>query len=126
VLEENNVAGTLRNSKDFARRPRRCPWYKRPLWQGVFISSLWVLFVLLLSLPTLVPEFREFWKVVSTTQDPQKLVAAMSSAARGPAAERLNFALGLLEAMLRPLLGIAFVLIFLAARSGEADQETDA
>jgi hypothetical protein len=50
----------------------------------------------------------------------------MSSASRGPAAERLNFALGLLEAMLRPLLGIAFVLIFLAARSGEADQETDA
>jgi len=31
--------------------------------------------------------------------------------------DRLGFSLGLLQAMLRPLLGIAFVLIFFASKS---------
>jgi hypothetical protein len=122
VLEENDVGGTLRRSKSFARS-RELPWYKRPLWQGVLVSSLWVLFVLLVSLPTLLPAFSEYWKLIWTTQNPQTLVEAMSKASQGQGLERLNFALGLVEAMLRPLLGIAFVLIFLAARSAETDKE---
>ena len=123
VLEENDVGGTLRRSKSFGRSRGELPWYKRPLWQGVLVSSLWVLFILLVSLPSLVPAFREYWKLIWTTQNPQTLMEAMSKASQGQGLERLNFALGLVEAMLRPLLGIAFVLIFLAARSAETDKE---
>jgi hypothetical protein len=124
VLEGDDVGGTLRRSKNFARSRDGLPWYKRPLWQGVLVSSLWVLFLLLLSLPSLLPAFREYWKVIATTQNPQSLIEAMAAAQKGQGLERLNFALGLVEAMLRPLLGIAFVLIFLAARSAESDSET--
>jgi uncharacterized protein DUF4339 len=123
VLEENDVRGTLVRSKSFARSRANLPWYKRPLWQGVFVSSLWVLFVLILALPSLIPAFREYWKMISTTQNPQSLIEAMTAAQRGQGLERLNFALGLVEAMLRPLLGIAFVLIFLAGRTAETDKE---
>jgi hypothetical protein len=128
VLEENDVGGTLRRSKSFARSRGELPWYKRPLWQGVFVASLWVLFVLLFSLPTLLPAFREYWRLVWTTENsqtltPQAMMEAMSKASQGQGLERLNFALGLVQSMLRPLLGIAFVLIFLAARSAETDKE---
>ena len=123
VLEENDIRGTLRRSKSFARSRGALPWYKRPLWQGVFVASLWVLFILVLSLPSLLPAFREYWRLIWITQDPQTLMEAMSKASQGQGLERLNFALGLVEAMLRPLLGIAFVLIFLAARSAGSDNE---
>ena len=117
VLDERDVAGALRESKSLARSGADLPWYKRPLWQGVVVSSLWFLFVLGLNLPTLVPAMRGYWHVVTTTQDPQILMQTMSSLPKSHGIDRLTFALGLLEAMLRPLLGIAFVLIFFAARA---------
>ncbi len=117
VLDESDVPVALRASKSLARSGYDLPWFKRPLWQGVVVSSLWLLFVLALNLPTLLPAFREYFHVVATTQDPQALMQAMSALPKAHGIDRLNFALGLLEAMLRPLLGIAFVLIFFAAKS---------
>jgi hypothetical protein len=124
VLDECDVAGALRESKAVARSGHDLPWFKRPLWQGVIVSSLWILFVLALNLPTLLPVFQEYFRLVSTTQDPQKLMQAMSALPKPHGAEQLTFALGLLEAMLRPLLGIAFVLIFFAAKSRMMDHAT--
>lgn len=121
VLDECDVAGALRESRSVARSGHDLPWFKRPLWQGVIVSSLWLLFVLALNLPTLLPAFQEYFRVVSTTQDPQKLIQAMSALPKAHGIDQLNFALGLLEAMLRPLLGIAFVLIFFAAKSRMMD-----
>lgn len=117
VLDEREVAAALRESKSLARSGEDLPWYKRPLWQGVLVSSLWCLFVLALNLPTLMPAVRGYWHVVTTTQDPQALVQALSSVPKSHGIDRLTFSLGLLESMLRPLLGVAFVLIFFAARS---------
>ena len=125
VLEENDVAGALRESKAVARSRHDLRWYKRPLWKGVFVSSLWVLFVLVVSLPTILPAFRQYWHVVSTTQNPQALLQAMTNIPRNQGLEQLNLALGLVEAMLRPLVGIAFVLIYLAARSAEGDEKRE-
>ncbi len=119
VLEENDVAGALRESKALGRGRRDLTWYKRPLWKGVFISSLWILFMMILSLPTVLPVFQESWHVLTTNQNPQALMEAMTKMPRSPGVEQLNMALGLVEAMVRPLLGIAFVLIYLAARSAE-------
>jgi hypothetical protein len=123
VLEENDVSGALRRSKTFARSRHELPWYQRPLWQGVLVSSLWVLLLMVLSLPTLLPAFHEYWRLIWTTQNPQTLIEAMTKASQGQGLERLNFALWLVEKMLQPLVGIAFVLIFLAARSAESDKE---
>ena len=46
VLDESDVPGALRESKFLARSGHEVPWYKRPLWQGVLVSSFWFLFVL--------------------------------------------------------------------------------
>ena len=121
VLDETDVAGSLRGSKAVARSGHDLPWFKRPLWQGVAISSLWFLFVFGLALPTLLPAFRVYFHVVATTQDPQELIKAMSALPKAHGIDRLNFALGLLQAMLRPLLGIGFVLVFFAAKSRLTD-----
>jgi hypothetical protein len=123
VLDERDLAGALRESKSLARSGHDLPWFRRPLWQGVVVSSLWFLFVLALNLPTLVPAMRGYWHIVTTTQDPQVLVHTMSTLPKSHGIDRLTFALGLLESMLRPLLGIAFVLIFFAARARVDDSE---
>jgi hypothetical protein len=117
VLDERDVAGALRESRALARSGQDLPWFKRPLWQGVLVSSLWFLFVLALNLPALVPAMREYWHIATTTQDPKVLVQTLSSLPKSHEIDRLTFALGLLESILRPLLGIAFVLIFFAARA---------
>ena len=125
VLDEYDVPASLRESKFLARSGQNVPWYKRPLWQGVFVSSLWFLFVLALNLPTLLPAFRQYFHLISTNPDPQSLLQSMSSLPKAHGIDRLNFALSLLEALLRPLLGIAFVLIFFAAKSRMMDNESN-
>ncbi len=130
VLDECDVSGALRESRALARSGQDLPWFKRPLWQGVVVAGLWCLFVLALSLPTLLPAFRIYFHVAATTSDPQELYKALSALPKTHGIDRLSFALSLLDAMLRPLLGIAFVLIFFAAKSrmvepGVSDQTNE-
>jgi hypothetical protein len=122
VLEGNDVGTALRRSKSFARNHRERPWYKRPLWQGIFIFSLWTLFTLLISLPVVLPVCREYLRLIPTTQDPKVLAEGMAKALEGQGLERLGFVLWLVMKIFQPLLGIAFVLIFLATRSAEPDK----
>ncbi len=103
VLEETDVAGALRESKAVARSRYDLVWFKRPMWKGVFISSLWVLFVLILALPTVLPAFREYWHVINTNQSPQAVMEAMTKMPRSQGLEQVNMAISLFEAMLRPL-----------------------
>jgi GYF domain 2 len=134
VLDERDIAGALRESRALARSGQDLPWFKKPLWQGVLVSSLWFLFVLALNLPALVPAMREYWHIAMTTQDPKVLFQTLSSLPKSHEIDRLTFALWLVGWILRPLLGIAFVLIFFAARArtdgsvrvtvGETDRES--
>ncbi len=121
VLEKNDITGALRESKALAHSRRDLVWYKRPLWKGVFVFSLWTLFLIVLALPTALPAFQESWRFVSEHQNPQDLVEALSKMPRNQGVEQVNRALGLVESMLKPLLGIPFVLIYLAARSAEGE-----
>ena len=117
VLDERNMPDALRESKAVARGGSHLPFLQRPLWQGVIVSSLWLLLVIGLNLPTLIPAAQQYWEIVSTVHDPQKVLEAVSNLSKGHGIDRLGFSLGLLQAMLRPLLGIAFVLIFFASKS---------
>src|SRR5213075_114186 len=40
VLENAGVVDSLRESRTLAHSGRELPWFQRPLWRGVFISSL--------------------------------------------------------------------------------------
>jgi hypothetical protein len=114
VLEGCGVLESLRRSRELARSRRDLPWYRRPMWRGVFITSLWCGLVLALNWPTV----SQFFHVISGMNllgitDPQKLLETIQSGMKSSEAAGSTFAGSVLQAILKPLLGIAFVLLFL-------------
>jgi hypothetical protein len=122
VLENCAVAEALRVSKKLARSGRELAWYQRPLWRGALIFSLWTAFVIAINLPMIWPQFREYWHQVTTSQDPQALLRAMSAAPKPSGFDPVGLGFYLLQKFLRPLLGIAFVLIYFDARERDEDK----
>ncbi len=123
VLAGKDVAAALRESKALARGRRDLVWYKRPLWQGVFVSSLWFAFVLALNVPLAWSALRIYFHELATSQDPQALVQALTANAKTHGVNVLSLAVGLLQALLRPLLGIAFVLLYFNATAPQAEED---
>ena len=113
VLEGCDVVGSLRRSKELARSHRDLPWFRRPMWRGVFIASLWFVLVLALNWPAISQVFR----VVFNATDPQAMVEGLRNSAKNAGAATSRFAPMLLQAILKPLLGIAFVLLFLESNT---------
>lgn len=126
VLGNCGVAESLRVSKNLARSGRDFPWYQRPLWQGVIIFSLWTAFVIAINVPVVWPQFRDYWHQVTTSQDPQALLQAMAASPRPRNFDVSSFSLGLAQAILRPLLGIAFVLLYFDTRAREEGRKDSA
>ena len=117
VLGRLDFASALRESKALARSGRNIAWYKRPMWRGVFIFSLWSLFVIVLELPSTLPMVRDYFHQIVSTQDPQALVEALQASAKARGSNLSDVALWLVQWLLRPLLGIAFVLLYFEAKS---------
>ena len=59
---------------------------------------------------------QHYFNEVTTTQDPQALLQRMTEIQQASGFNISAFALGILEEILRPLLGIAFVVIYLDSR----------
>lgn len=122
MLDGCGVGDSLRRSKSLARGGRQFPWYQRPMWQGVIIFSLWTAFVIVLNLPQVLPQLREYWQVVTTAQDPQAIVAAMQKMTpHNHGFDPVAFGLAMVQSILRPLVGIAFVLLYFEARARVSD-----
>ena len=51
-----------------------------------------------------------------TTQDPQRLLQKLTEAQQAHGFDVLTLALGILQKILQPLIGIAFVLIYIDSR----------
>jgi hypothetical protein len=112
VLENAGFIDSLRDSKNLAHSGRDLPWFERPLWRGAFIASLWFAFVLVV---TLIPEWtilRHYFNELTTTQDPQALLQRLTEAQRAHGFDIFAFTLGIVEKILQPLLGIAFVVLY--------------
>jgi hypothetical protein len=117
VLAESDVANALRQSKQLARSGRDLPWFRRPMWRGIFIASIWFAFVLVLNIGSEWHSIQRYFHELSTVQDPQALLQNLTTSSKP---ERLNvslLALSLLQTVLRPLLGIAFVLLYFDSKS---------
>jgi hypothetical protein len=112
VLAGNDAGEALRNSKALARSQHHLVWYKRPLWRGVFISSLWFLFVIALDLPLIWPALQFYLNQISVSQDVAQLAQALEAYSKNHPSTVLSFAMNVLQRLLRPLLGIAFVLLY--------------
>jgi hypothetical protein len=66
---------------------------------------------------------RIYFHELATSQDPQALVQALTANAKTHGVNVLSLAIGLLQALLRPLLGIGFVLLYFNATAPQAEED---
>src|SRR5882762_10385270 len=111
VLENANTNEALRESRRLARSGRDLPWYQRPLWRGALIVSLWVAFVLAITITPAWPMLRDYFVELTRTQDPQALLQKMNASLQTHGVNYPVLALSILQRILQPLLGIAFVVL---------------
>jgi hypothetical protein len=116
VLENAGVVDSLRESRHLAHSGRELPWFQRPMWRAVFIASLWLAFVLAIALISEWATLQYSFNELMTTQDPQALVQKLTEAQQARGFDVLGFSLGLLQKILQPLIGIAFVVLYIDSR----------
>jgi hypothetical protein len=116
VLENAGVIDSLRESRNLARSGRELPWFQRPLWRGIFIASLWFAFVLAIALVSEWTTLQHSLNELMTAQDPQTLLQRLTEAQQAHGFDVLTFTLGILQKILQPLIGIAFVLLYIDSR----------
>jgi hypothetical protein len=117
VLENAGLVDSLRQSRNLARSGRDLPWFQRPLWRGVFIASIWFAFVLAITLGPDWSTVQNYFNEMMTTQNPQALLEKLTATQQAHGFDVLSFGLNLLQRILQPLLGIAFVLLYFDSKS---------
>ena len=108
----------LRESKELGRSRSDRPWMDRPLMRGAILASIWVVIVIVLAVGSELPvvfmhlqgaqsieEMRAIMEKLATASAPDAFLIAASAVT------------SLIQAALRPLLGIAFVFLYLDARA---------
>ncbi|HUE41786.1 MAG TPA: DUF4339 domain-containing protein [Chthoniobacterales bacterium] len=124
VLENLPAYHALGESNRLAHSGRSLVWYRRPLWRGALIVSLWA--ALLITIATFVlwpkiaaewPLFRDLLNQLPGAQDPQALVQkTIASLPKEQPATFSEIGFGVLQRILQPLLGIAFVVLYLDSK----------
>jgi hypothetical protein len=124
VVSNLEGAAALSESKTLARSTRRSQKAERPLWRGTILVSLWLLLVLALSAVVEIPFVLSKMQNITTPEQMLALLRNLESA-HAPDAMLIASAVisTLLRALLRPLLGIAFVLLYFDARTDFTDSE---
>src|SRR5713226_5332616 len=123
VLENATAADALRESRRLARGGRDLPWYQRPLWRGAFIVSIWYAFIIALSVAVFWPKLsaewpmlQEYFNQLTQTQDPQALLQKLNTSLQTRGFDYPALALNIGQRLLQPLLGIAFVVLYLDSK----------
>ena len=116
VLENAGFTDALRESRALARSGRDLPWFQRPIWRGTLIASIWFAFVAAITLTAQWGTLQHYLNQLLATQDPQTLLQQMTEAQQASGFNVSAFALGVVEKILQPLLGIAFVVLYLDSK----------
>jgi hypothetical protein len=116
VLENAGFLDALRESRDLARSGGDLPWFQRPVWRGAFIASIWFAVVLAITFGPQWGTLHDYFNQLMRTQDPQVLLQQMTEAQKASGFNISAFALGVVEKILQPLVGIAFVVLYLDSR----------
>src|SRR6267143_3766026 len=123
VLENATAADALRESRKLARGGRDLPWYQRPLWRGAFIVSIWFAFIMALSVAVFWPKLsaewpmlQEYFNQLTQTQDPQAILQKINTSLQTRGFDYPALALNIGQRLLQPLLGIAFVVLYLDSK----------
>lgn len=119
-------AAAIRESKMLARSKRRPLPGTRPLWRGALLASLWFIVTLAISAGAEFPFVLSHWQEVTT---PEQMLALVQSLSRAEAPHPLLIGsavlASLLHALVRPVFGIAFVLLYFDARTDFTEEELD-
>jgi GYF domain 2 len=124
----SNLEGAvaLRESKMLARSRRRSRRSVRPVWRGALLASLWLLIVLGLSAGAEIPLILPKLQSVSTSS-PEEIMKMWQDLNAPKVADAMligSMAISsLVRTLLRPLLGISFVLLYLDARADFSESE---
>src|SRR6476469_6967154 len=116
VLENAGFIDSLRESRDLARSGRDLPWFQRPLWRGAFIASIWFAVVLAITLGAQWGTLYQYFNQLMTAQDPQALLQQITETQQASGFNVAAFTLGAVEKVLQPLVGIAFVVLYLDSK----------
>jgi len=117
-------ADALHESKTLARSKRRTRPSERPVWRGALLVSLWVLICLGLSAGAEIPIVLSKFQNVLTLDDMMKILQNLNAPkAADPILISSAVVSSLMRALMRPLLGIAFVLLYFDARTDFTERE---
>ncbi|MGE5213276.1 MAG: DUF4339 domain-containing protein [Nitrospirota bacterium] len=116
VLENAGFIDSLRESRDLARSGRDLRRFQRPLWRGAFIASIWFAVVLAITLGAQWGILHDYFNQFMTTQDPQALLQQLTEAQKASGFNTAAFVLSIIEKILQPLVGIAFVVLYLDSK----------
>ncbi|HET9857991.1 MAG TPA: hypothetical protein VFP99_09165 [Chthoniobacterales bacterium] len=119
VLENANATDALRESRNLARGGRDLSWYQRPIWRGALIVSIWFAFVLAITIVPQWPMLRDYFVELMRTQDPQALYQKMNAALQTHGVDYTALGVSVLQRILQPLLGIAFVVLYLDSKGDD-------
>jgi GYF domain 2 len=125
----NGLSGlaALRESKRLARSRRGEHWFERPLYRGAIIVSIWIVVVIVVDSIVPVPFLMFHLRGVTSIEQAQTILQNLSTAHHpDPMMWAAYAATGFANAVLRPLLGIAFVVLYFDAKTDDtADDQTE-
>ena len=118
VLETSETLEALRESQRLARNPSPVPWHERPVWRGAILASIWFLLLILFSSGAEIPFLLVRLRGVTSPEDAFNLVQNLANAPAPDTMMIVSYVFSsLIHAVLRPLLGIAFVILYFDAKS---------
>jgi uncharacterized protein DUF4339 len=118
VLQTSETLEALRESQRLARSPSAGPWYERPVWRGAFLVSIWFLLLIFFSSGAEVPFLLVRLKGIANPEDAFGFIQNLANAPAPDAMMIMSYVFSsLIHALLRPLLGIAFVILYFEAKS---------
>jgi hypothetical protein len=130
ALEDASGADAVRRSSALAYGRGDLRRFRRPLWRGAFLASIWCVLATALAVGPEWSMITEYFNAVTTLQDPQAILQAMTAHSNATAMRIGPLVLGVIQAILRPLLGIAFVVLYYdlqarAKNSGDSAVSSD-
>lgn len=108
----------LRDSKELARSRPDAPALQRPMYRGAILASIWLVVLLAISVAAEIPFTVIRLRDVASVDD---IITLMQNLMNAPAPDTLTIASyafsGFVHALVRPLLGISFVLLYFDAKA---------
>jgi len=118
VFDTPDALQTLRESQSLARSQSSSPWHERPLWRGALLASIWIVILIAVGIGA---QFPFLLVRLHGLTSPEEMVALVRNLANAPAPDAVTIASyifsSIANALIRPLLGIAFVILYFDAKA---------